>query len=377
MNDRSDLAICMPVHNSENTIARVIDQILSQTYRDFHLIITDDCSSDGTIREIERFTDPRLILLSNEKNLGAPATRNRMLDYCIEHGYEFMALMDADDDVNPDRIEKQIAILRRDPSLAVCGSSMFVEKTGRIWHAETDPARVKVLCIMGNPIPTPSAMLSLRHMQLHDLRWKPGSSPCADYQLWAEMLFTHNLRASNTGDVDMTYRHSPEGVSHRHGIDKQEMKDVEVKQYILKNFGIDCASVNLVGFMLVALCRSGRAADAESFLHVCNELLEKNQGKVVDDKILRRLIRDRTLMYLVRCKGVAGDVRVGMRRLLGSASQSWVYEMEVHLCRFKRRILDDNFPTVSRVLAWIYSRARSGLSKAKRLLAQGGGWRHR
>ena len=178
------LAVCMPVFNAAPIIQRTVSQILAQTFSDFTFIITDDCSTDNTADLIENISDPRILLFKNDRNIGAIPCRNAMLDYCIEHGFEYMALMDADDQTCPNRLEKQITILSKDLSLAICGSSMKMERTGRIWRAPTRPAEVKTLCIFSNPIPTPTAMIRLRYMDTHDLKWRVEYAPCADYYLW-------------------------------------------------------------------------------------------------------------------------------------------------------------------------------------------------
>ena len=62
------VSVCIPSYNSENYIAETIESVLSQTYTNFELVITDDCSTDGTINVIKGYKDFRIHLIKNEKN---------------------------------------------------------------------------------------------------------------------------------------------------------------------------------------------------------------------------------------------------------------------------------------------------------------------
>ncbi len=232
------LAVCMPAFNAEDFIETSISSILDQTLADFTFIITDDCSTDGTVALLRSIDDPRVLLLENEVNLGPAATRNRMLRYCIEEAFEYMALMDADDVAFPERLQKQVAILDAHPSLAACGSSMRMEVNDATWHAPGSPEAVRVEALFANPIPTPSATCRVQALAESGLEWDPGFVPCADYYFWYRLIFELGYPASNTGEVDMLYTHSPGGVSHGEGLIRQEEKDAVVKQLLLDFLGI-------------------------------------------------------------------------------------------------------------------------------------------
>jgi glycosyltransferase involved in cell wall biosynthesis len=258
------LAVCMPAYNAEKNIASSIDSILSQSYKNFKFIITDDCSTDGTVQIIKSYNDPSIIFMQNSNNLGTVQTRNNMLDYCIDNNFTFMALMDADDIAFPNRLKKQIEILEKDTSIAICGSSMKMERTKNIWVANQNPSSIKVECLFGKPIPTPSATIRLQYMIKYNLRWDKYFAPCADYHLWYLMLYKYNLKAKNTGNIDMIYSHSENGVSYGKGLIKQEMKDAEIKQLILKYFSIKAKFEDVFSFMKVALCIRIDAQDASA-----------------------------------------------------------------------------------------------------------------
>ena len=66
------VSIITAVYNAEKTIGNTIDSILSQTYKNIRLIISDDASKDNTVEIIKEYQkkDNRIILYEQEKNLG-------------------------------------------------------------------------------------------------------------------------------------------------------------------------------------------------------------------------------------------------------------------------------------------------------------------
>ncbi|EAJ4481083.1 glycosyltransferase, partial [Campylobacter coli] len=54
------ISILTPCFNHEKYISAYLQSVLNQTFNDFELIIVDDCSSDQSIKEIEKFHDPRI-----------------------------------------------------------------------------------------------------------------------------------------------------------------------------------------------------------------------------------------------------------------------------------------------------------------------------
>lgn len=74
------VSIITPSYNSSSFIAETIESILSQTYLNWELLITDDCSTDRSVEIIERYIqrDSRIKLFRLEKNCGAGVCRNRL-----------------------------------------------------------------------------------------------------------------------------------------------------------------------------------------------------------------------------------------------------------------------------------------------------------
>lgn len=102
------VSIVMPSWNTARFIAKSIESILNQTYKNWELIIVDDCSSDNTDDIIAKYTDPRIRYIKNETNSGAALTRNRALR---EAKGEWIAFLDSDDLWEPQKLERQLAYM--------------------------------------------------------------------------------------------------------------------------------------------------------------------------------------------------------------------------------------------------------------------------
>ncbi len=124
------VTVLMTAYNSEQTIAAAIRSILDQTFRDFHLLVVDDGSTDGTgeiVQQIAR-TDVR-VLYRRREHAGLCTAVNAGL---AEIQSRYVARMDSDDISDPTRLEKQIAFLTRHPEVKVLGSCAYtIANNGR------------------------------------------------------------------------------------------------------------------------------------------------------------------------------------------------------------------------------------------------------
>ncbi|HXE55221.1 MAG TPA: glycosyltransferase family A protein, partial [Tepidisphaeraceae bacterium] len=110
MPELPQISVLMPVYNVERFVASAIDSILSQTFGDFELIITDDGSKDATPAIVQTYAarDSR-VRLSQQPNAGITITLNRQI--ALARG-PFLARMDGDDISLPTRFEKQLRFLQ-------------------------------------------------------------------------------------------------------------------------------------------------------------------------------------------------------------------------------------------------------------------------
>lgn len=116
------LSIVIPLYNKEKAIHATLNSVLSQSFSDFEVIVVNDGSTDGSVREVERFTDGRIRIVTQD-NAGVSAARNRGIR---EAKGLYILLLDADDTLMPGAFD----VMREphDEDLVLCS---FIEtKTG-------------------------------------------------------------------------------------------------------------------------------------------------------------------------------------------------------------------------------------------------------
>lgn len=101
------VSIITPTYNSVNYIEETIHSIANQTYSKWELLITDDCSTDGTWNLLKQYAvkDDRIKIFRLEKNSGPGIARNNSIKNARGH---FIAFCDSDDSWFPEKLEKQI-----------------------------------------------------------------------------------------------------------------------------------------------------------------------------------------------------------------------------------------------------------------------------
>lgn len=104
------VSIVTPTYNSSFYIGATIESILMQTYTNWELLITDDCSDDGTLDIVRKYMkrDPRIKLYCLPKNSGAGIARNNSIQ---KANGRFIAFCDSDDRWLPDKLEKQLSFM--------------------------------------------------------------------------------------------------------------------------------------------------------------------------------------------------------------------------------------------------------------------------
>ena len=113
------LLVIMALYNKEKYVQRAIESVLNQTYTNWHLVITDDHSTDGSLEVARAYQDhPQVTIIVNEKNRGPSYARSLALRAFRNQPWDIFTCHDADDYSRHDRVEIMLEYFK-DPDLYV------------------------------------------------------------------------------------------------------------------------------------------------------------------------------------------------------------------------------------------------------------------
>lgn len=210
------VTVLMAVFNGARHLRQAIDSVLSQTYRDFELLIVDDASTDDTREIVRSYADPRLRLVCAPVNQGLPGALNRGLH--LARG-TYVARLDHDDVALPGRLARQVVLLDRCPEVVVVGSWVHtIDEAGRPRGAQryplcpTLPRLLFQHALLRPCLAHPATMVrtaALRAVGGYDERYAIAQ----DYDLWLRLARLGRLR--NLPEVLTLYREHRRSLSRR------------------------------------------------------------------------------------------------------------------------------------------------------------------
>ncbi len=197
-----EISVLMPVYNSEKYLGEAIESILNQTYEDFEFLMLYDKSTDKSPEIINSYNDSRIKIINcNSKGLV------NALNIGVERAEgEFIARMDADDISLPERFQKQIDFLEKNPNVGICGSwtEEFGEVPSRIFKYPSEPDIVKAKLFFFCALAHPSVMMRKSFLEKYSLRYNETQKQAEDYELWQRCSFYFDI--ANLPEVLLKYR---------------------------------------------------------------------------------------------------------------------------------------------------------------------------
>lgn len=126
------VSIVIPVHNGQEHIKEALDSCINQTYPTLEIIVVDDKSQDNTLNILREYEqkDSRIKVLAVEKQNGLGNVINIGIR---ESNGKYIARMDADDIMYPDRLVKQVEYLESNPNCVALGGQIdIIDKDGNV-----------------------------------------------------------------------------------------------------------------------------------------------------------------------------------------------------------------------------------------------------
>lgn len=127
------VSFCLFAYNQEAFIEEAVKSALAQEYDNLEIIISDDCSSDGTFEIIQRITNAyvgkhKLIVLKNECNMGLVPHINKVL-FNYAHG-EYIILAAGDDVSLPQRAKLTVEAFKKNKVIGIVSPIVKIDKNG-------------------------------------------------------------------------------------------------------------------------------------------------------------------------------------------------------------------------------------------------------
>ena len=124
-NNESLISIIIPVFNAQKYIEETILSVIGQTYRNWELIVVDDCSKDGSVSIVQRMmvSDSRIQLIESEENFGGPA-KPRNMGMQVSNG-QYIAFLDNDDVWLPEKLERQMDVFFNNKEIDIVHSLAY------------------------------------------------------------------------------------------------------------------------------------------------------------------------------------------------------------------------------------------------------------
>lgn len=197
------VCVCIPTYNAAATIRETLESILAQTYPNLVVQVSDNASSDDTLKIIESIADQRVAIHLHDVNVGGEGNFNRCIQ--LAEG-KYTAIFHADDIYEPDMVAKQVAFLEVHPEAgAVFTEASTIDEMGNRIGEIRLPKDIasqsglydfstmfKAVLRHSNFFICPSVMVRTQVYQQEIKCWRGGQfRSSADLDLWLRILQHH------------------------------------------------------------------------------------------------------------------------------------------------------------------------------------------
>lgn len=197
------VCICIPTYNAAATIREALASILAQTYPTLVVHVSDNASTDETLKIVESIADPRVNIHRHAENIGGEGNFNRCIQ--LAEG-KYTAIFHADDVYEPEIVARQVAFLEAHPDAgAVFAEASLIDERGdkigeiRLPKGLASPSGLydfltmfKAVLRHSNFFICPSVMVRTQVYQQEIKCWRAELfKSSADLDLWFRILQYH------------------------------------------------------------------------------------------------------------------------------------------------------------------------------------------
>ena len=212
--NKPTVSVLMSVFNGERYLQQSIDSILNQSFANFEFVIVDDGSSQAVKRILAAQKDPRIVLITNQLNIGLTKSLNLGLEHCCG---KYIARMDSDDIAHSERLRRQVDLLDNQPEIAVVGAQIrVINCEGKIIrYNQIKRGTTALSCrwqhLFDSPVAHSSAMFRREVIYNKLSGYDENFTTSQDYELWSRVIKNHDI--TNIKEVLLDFRVHSESVS--------------------------------------------------------------------------------------------------------------------------------------------------------------------
>lgn len=291
------VTIGIPFYNAEKHLLYSIKSIFAQTFQEWELILVDDGSTDGSLKIAKSISDPRVRVISDGKNKKLPARLNQIID--LARG-QYIARMDADDMCSPERLEKQLSLLKDNPAIDVVGTGFVC------LDIDDNPVAMSPIYVMHEEICSiPYRFFRICHAAIlarkswyERNRYDESAWLVEDFKLWLDSY--EKSRFQNVPELLYYYRNETSFSQKKLFIARLNFIKVLFEHYIRKNpVGAICYSglqiLKMIAGPIICLLKSEKGLIRQRYVNIsdrekdiCKDILNYIKNTEVPTKSLNK-----------------------------------------------------------------------------------------
>lgn len=185
------VSIITPMYNSEKFVEATIRSVINQTYKNWEMIIVDDCSTDNSSNIVKLYVenDSRIKYIRTKSNKGVSYARHLALK--VAKG-QFIAFLDSDDIWNENKLDKQISfMIEKNCAISFTSYELMDENNERLGKIINVPSKVDYNTLLkGNILGCLTVVVDKSKL---DFEMKMRGVRHEDYVLWLSILKKGNI----------------------------------------------------------------------------------------------------------------------------------------------------------------------------------------
>ena len=316
------ISVLLPVYNAEKYIADTLRSVLDQSFEDFELICIDDGSADDSLDILKSFSDPRVRIITNEKNLGLVSTLNRGLE---EVNTPLIARMDADDLIHKDRFKWQVEYLDDHPDVDIL--SGYIQLFGNqhaTWKYPPDHESIKARLLFNPGIAHAASMLRSSVFE-SGIRYSHEHPHMEDYDLWLRVK--DRFRFASLQRVIYYYRKEGHNVTDQNR-NTHEERIKEVYKKVLSEIGLEPDLQTLSIHYQIANWNSVDHPPRIYWEHIQRVISANKESRIYHQRALESVLLDRWSQLFYRLADHNNKQALKeYRRIKGLTLRQWYYKL--------------------------------------------------